>query len=112
MVKHKVAEPVLAIPCWGIFADYDANAPDTRILFLVSTEELAKEVCAFLNENPRKWGNLACVDGWEHCKRFSWMGTFCATNMVGEIFTSLEALKESDHLKSDGDDEDGGDSDD
>lgn len=108
MAEHKIAEPVLAIPCWGIFADYDAEAPDTKTLFLVATEELAKEVCAFLNEDPRKWNNLAFVDGWEWKKSFSYSGEFCATNMAGEIFTSLASLKESEHLE--GDDE-GGDSD-
>lgn len=106
MTEHKIAEPVLAVPCWGIFADYDGNAPDTKVLFLVATEELAKEVCALLNENPRAYGNLAFVDGWEFCKRFGYHGAWCATNMTGEIFTSLEALRESEHLERSEDEED------
>lgn len=104
MAEHKVAEAVLAIPCWGIYADYDANAPDTATCFLVATEELAKEVCALLNESPRSYGNLAFVDGWEHCKSFSYSGEFCAVNMVGRIFTSLDALKASEHLEREDDD--------
>jgi len=71
MSDHKVADVVLAYPCFGIYADYDANAPDTETYFVVATKELAEEVCAKLNENPRKWGNLGFVDGWEHAKSFS-----------------------------------------
>lgn len=110
MAEHKVAEPVLAIPCWGIFADYDANAPNTEVLFLVATEELAKEVCAVLNESPRSWSALAFVDGWEHCKSFAYRGSYVAPSMAGEVFTSLEALRESEHFERD-DDGDGGDGD-
>lgn len=69
MTVHKIADPVPGIPCFGVYADYDANAPDTATHILVATEELAKEVCAFLNKDARAW-NQAFVDGCESCK--SW----------------------------------------
>ncbi len=103
MAEHKIAEPVLAIPCWGVYADYDANAPDTATLFLVATEELAQEVCALLNENPRAHGNLAFVDGCEYCKRFEYSSELCPVDRAGEIFTSLEAFKESEHFENEED---------
>ncbi len=55
MKDHPLAAPVPAIPCWGVYADYDANAPNTCDMILVSTEELCDEVLALLNEHPRKW---------------------------------------------------------
>tara|TARA_R110000868_G_scaffold47769_7_gene156246 strand:+ start:2632 stop:2958 length:327 start_codon:yes stop_codon:yes gene_type:complete len=62
---------VVAYETYGIFGDYDCNVPDTYTICLVATEELAKEICAKLNENPRDY-SVVCVDGWEHCKRFSY----------------------------------------
>lgn len=61
---------VAAFAGYQIYADYDGNAPDTAGMLFCSTEELAREVCEILNENPRKWGNLAYVEGCEHAKRF------------------------------------------
>ena len=63
-------EKVTAYRAFGIFADYDANAPDTATLVTVTSEELAKQVCEKLNEDPRSYV-IAFVDGCEHWKRFS-----------------------------------------
>lgn len=62
---------VVAFEAFGIFGDYDGNAPDTATICLVSSEELAKLVCASLNEDPRKH-NIVFVDGWESSKMFSY----------------------------------------
>ena len=51
MTKHAVAEVISAIPCFGIFADYDANAPNTETLFVVATSDLATEVCEALTSS-------------------------------------------------------------
>ena len=67
---HKGPRPVTAYEGYAIYADYDANAPNSEDVVFVSTEELAKEVCGKLNEDPRSYGNLAFVDGWEFCKSF------------------------------------------
>lgn len=68
--EHGMPEPVQGYRAWAIYADYDANAPDTEDLILVSTEDLAKLVCDELNEDTGRWNNLAFIDGWEHCKMF------------------------------------------
>lgn len=62
-------EKVAAYRAFGIFADYDANAPDTDTIVTVTNEELAKQVCEKLNEDPRRY-TIVFVDGWEHAKRF------------------------------------------
>ena len=62
---------VVAFEAFGIFGDYDGNAPDTATICLVSSEELAKLVCASLNEDPRKH-RIVFVDGHESSKRFSY----------------------------------------
>lgn len=104
MPEHKVADPVQAYPCFGVYADYDANAPDTKTFFLVATKELAEEVCEVLNDEPRKWSTLAYVEGWEHTKSFHFRPEF--TQDPSTIFTSLEALQKSDHLEEDDQPED------
>lgn len=92
-MEHKLQEPVAAIPCWGIYADYDANAPDTQSFYRVATEELAKEVCDFLNEDPRRW-NMAFVDGFESCKSWAYRGTLERVKDAGTIVLSLDSFKE------------------
>lgn len=59
-----------AYEAFAIHADYDGNAPDTCALVLFESRKLADEVCAELNKDPRAWGRLAFVDGFEHCKTF------------------------------------------
>lgn len=70
--EHGMPEPVQGYRAWAIYADYDANAPDTEDLILVSTEALAEAVCLELNEDTRRWNNLAFVDGFEWAKSFSY----------------------------------------
>lgn len=101
---HKIKDPVPAYPCYGIFADYDANAPCTEVHFLVATEELAQEVRTLLNEDPRAYNNLAFVDGWEFCKTFRYRESL--TTNREEIFTNLEDLQKSEHLEIDPGEED------
>lgn len=98
------AEPTqeLAQVAYGIYADYDANAPDTASLLFCSTEELAKAVCAILNETPQRWGNLAYVDGFEWSKSFSYNRVFVPLDQnvprsVAEVMADVE---------DEGDDED------
>jgi hypothetical protein len=74
-MPHAIAAQVLAFPCFAIFCSYDANAPDTKDIIVVSTEDLAKEVCDLLNEDPRAHSQLAYVEGYEHCKRFEYRST-------------------------------------
>lgn len=107
-MTHPIATPVLAIPCFSIFADYDGNAPDTESFFLVATEELAREVVEILNEDPQSWVALGCVDGYEWSKSFKYTGHFVAVGKESSIFTSIAALKETEYLEKDedrGDDE-------
>lgn len=63
-------ERVEAWRAWEIYADYDANAPDTVGFAMVATRELADDVCAWLNEDPEAHSWLAFVDGFEHAKSF------------------------------------------
>ncbi len=70
-----MAEGPKQVTAWqgyGIYADYDANAPDSEDRLFVATEELAQQVCAKLNENPRAHGDLAYCEGWEWCKSFQY----------------------------------------
>ena len=62
-------EKVTAYRAFGVFADYDGNAPDTSDFVVVASEELAKQVTKKFNEDPRKH-TIVFVDGWEHAKRF------------------------------------------
>jgi hypothetical protein len=83
---------VTAYEAFGIFGDYDGNAPDTESVCLVATEDLAKEVCAKLNEDPREYA-IVCVDGWEHSKRFRYRTEL--TETTEDVRTTLEeAMRE------------------
>lgn len=65
-----MAKQVTAFLGYAIYATYDGEAPDTADLILLDSEEEANKVKDVLNENPRKWGNLAYVEGFECCKTF------------------------------------------
>ena len=97
---HDAPKPVTAYQGWAIYADYDAEAPDTADKIWVSTEELAKEVCEKLNENPRKYTQLAFVDGWEWKKSFQYRevvlkeDTFSRT--LSEAFNYVDEDEEED----------------
>ena len=69
---------VTAYEAFAIYGDYDSNAPDTSTICLVASEDLAKEVCSKLNEDPRKYC-VVFVDGWEHAKRFRFRPELVAT---------------------------------
>lgn len=94
MTEHQIAVPVLATPCWAVFVDYDGNAPDTADQIFCATEALADEVCAKLNETPRKWANLAFVDGCEDCKSFR--KRLVALISKDQIRTSIEEVFKKD----------------
>lgn len=108
MTTHQVAAPVLAIPCHGIYADYDANAPDTRSIIFVATQELAAEVCDKLNEDPRRY--CACVvDGWEHAKSWASRPEFLPAGSEGRIHVTPESALseiEEDGVNDEDEDED------
>lgn len=84
----KIAEPVPAIPCREVYADYDGNAPDTSGVILVADSELATEIAAELNKRPRAY-TQAVVDGWEHAKRWDHREVFVAPARAGEIHTVM-----------------------
>ena len=79
---------ITAYEAFGIFGDYDSNAPDTHTVCLVASEDLARQVCAKLNENPRDYC-VVFVDGWEHSKRFAFRREL--TDNPGEVLATLEA---------------------
>lgn len=63
---------VTAFQGYAVYADYDGNASDTEDKILCATKKLAQKVVDHLNVNPRKWGGLAYVDGWEFAKSFKY----------------------------------------
>jgi hypothetical protein len=97
-----MAKQVTAYQGYEIYADYDANAPDTKALLRCDTEELAQEVCDKLNETPRKWGNMAFVEGYEWSKSFSYRVSYSEQDdfpkTVEEVMADVEV--------GDGEDED------
>lgn len=68
---HPAADPTHAYRAYAIYADYGGDAPDTENFAYTSTEELAKEVCEFLNRNPEDFP-IAFVDGCESSKSFQY----------------------------------------
>jgi len=63
---------------WAVYADYDAEAPDTKDLIFCATEQIAAGVCEDLSRDPRAHNDLAYVAGCEGCKVFklrqTWVG--------------------------------------
>lgn len=102
-MEHKIASPILAVPCFSIFANYDGNIPDATSFFLVATEELAREVVEILNENPRSW-TLGYAGRYTFFKSYAYAAHFVPVGEESSIFTNLEDLKASGHLEKDGDD--------
>ena len=82
-------EKITAYRAFGIFADYDANAPATETIVTVTSEELAKEVCGKLNEDPRSYV-VVFVDGWEHAKRFCWRPRLIETPILPATRSHLQ----------------------
>lgn len=58
---------VTAYEVFGVFGNYDGDAPSTSNLCLVATEQIAKDVCAILNDNPTQFDLF--YEGWDKCKR-------------------------------------------
>lgn len=94
--KFPEPAPTTAWVAFAIYADYDANAPDTKNLFVVSSETLAKLVCEFLNEDPPRWGNLAFVDGFEWAKLFAYRETIVSDSDRSRIRRSVAEVFEHD----------------
>ena len=92
-------QPVQAFRGVAIFADYDGEAPDTEDLILCASVEVADEVCAILNKNPRYWNNLAFVDGSEWCKSFK--TRFVTRETVSAFYKSAAEVFEKDDLLND-----------
>ena len=67
---YKLADPVKAYPCFGIFADYNSEAPDSGSLIFVANKALAERVCKILNDTPDD--NIDSNSGHEWCKRYSY----------------------------------------
>ena len=65
-----MAKQVTAFLGYAIYASYDGEAPDTKDLILLADKDEAEKLAKILNENPRKWGSLAYVEGFEHYKLF------------------------------------------
>lgn len=70
MKVHPIEEPVHAYLCWAVYANFNYITPDTEDLVVVSSEDLAHEVCAWLDEHPIVADRQACVDGHNHVRRF------------------------------------------
>lgn len=88
--EYPVASPVRAIPCYGIYADYDSNTPDSMFFLYVSNEELAQKVCKFLSELDRSLdksiGLYAFTEGWEWCKCFNYRATVVPDGHIYQSF--------------------------
>ena len=85
-------EIVQAYKVWGVFASYDAYAPDTHDIFLIATEKLADAVCKYLNAHKEKTNVLAWVDGYESRKTFEHHPAL--TESLAKVITSLEQVIE------------------
>jgi hypothetical protein len=64
--KFKVVE---AVEAHAIYANYDAMAPNSESIFVVTDEKIAEGLCDLLNQDPRAY-NMVYVDGYEYCKNF------------------------------------------
>lgn len=82
-----MAKQVTAFQGFAVFASFDGNAPDSEDLIKCETEVVAQQVCDFLNKEPRKWGQLAFVDGHEHSKFFRFRPTL---SLVDDFHVSFE----------------------
>lgn len=97
-------EQVLAYRAWAIYASYDAEAPDTADLMILDTKELADRVCAELNKEPRRYNNLAYVEGCEGCKRFKVAPTLIEKPIDAICEFDLAIVRARDGEDGDGDD--------
>lgn len=104
-MKHTIPAPVLAIPVFAVFSGYDGLAPDTENYFFVASEDLANEACGILNQNPRAYYALGCVDGYEWAKSIKYRPAFVAVGEESKIFTSIEDLEASEYFEKDEDED-------
>lgn len=104
--KHELGEQVTCHRCYGVYADYDANAPDSEVFVLVATKELGDEVCKILNE--KDYG-LAFCDGWEWCKSYQTTDEVAEAKKIATTLTEALAQIGYEDLKAEheGDEEDG-----
>jgi hypothetical protein len=96
---------------YAVYADYDANAPDTEDLLFCATVELAQAVCEVLNEDPRRWGNLAFVDGYEWSKSFGYRAAYAENpavfgRSVAQVMANVEDDGEEEEEEEEEEDED------
>jgi len=108
---YELAKPILAVPCWAIYGDYDGEAPDTDHLVLCASEELARVVCDLLAKHIDKenhgeipwrhdrWEGLSLpyVDGWQYVRSWKICETLCSprtaeTSVCKTVTAVLEAL--------------------
>ena len=63
-------QQVTAFAGFAIYVSFDGMAPDSEDLLLVSRRDVAEQVVVFLNKDPKAWGCLAAIDGFEDFKSF------------------------------------------
>ena len=90
---------VVAYEAFGIYADYDGNAPDTTDLIIVADEEVAKGLVADFNRNPRAI-HIAYVDGCETSKSYAYR-RIAVFSTSGVSFTRSDALDKADLTEED-----------
>lgn len=84
-----MTQQVTAFQGFAVFASFDGSAPDSEDLIKCETEVVAQQVCDFLNKEPRKWGTLAFIDGYEHSKSFQFRPTL---SLVDDFHVSSEEV--------------------
>lgn len=89
---------VEAYECYGIYADYNGDAPDTSSVCLVATKEVADALCNKLNENPRRY-TICIVEGFEYAK--SWCYREELTTNPSSVFKSVEEALNSEEFQPD-----------
>ena len=96
-----LGQAITAYRCYGVYKDFNGNAPDTANLVLVATEELAKIVAKRIEEIDNESREAAeagveheyehvafpRVEGWEWSAHYSYRP---AIGEVDDIATSAE----------------------
>ena len=101
---HETKPDPDAVWAWGVYADYDGNAPDSEYLVLCASPQLADAVVKLFNEAEDTDGgfvtgpdgepvelSMPFIDGWEWCKTYAVRGT--TSNRQHVRFTLADCLK-------------------